>query len=153
VVAIVNNTCLTLFDSSSSGSSAVSVQCSGGVDGIAAAAAGWCAGDRALRRGTDAMGRGFEFKVYDSSDPDYQARQHNVAREPLRCDDRVEDFCLVLLKGSHISDTSELRQAWRLLWACLRSEEGCVVPLKRCSGMPFWHAMLSLLRMAPLAHQ
>ena len=75
----------------------MSVQCSGGVDGIAAAAAGWCAGDRALRRGTDAMGRGFEFKVYDSSDPDYQARQHNVAREPLPCDDRVEDFCLVLL--------------------------------------------------------
>jgi hypothetical protein len=67
------------------------------------------------------MGKGFEFRVYTSEDKEYQDRLRNPSKEPHRCDDRLEDLCRAVAQWGSLAQIS---QAWRIAWACLKSEEG-----------------------------
>jgi hypothetical protein len=46
------------------------------------------------------------------------------ALHDVRCDDRIEDFCRVLLHSNHLESLDSLKTAWGTLWACLNSDEG-----------------------------
>ncbi|WIA11889.1 hypothetical protein OEZ85_011974 [Tetradesmus obliquus] len=70
------------------------------------------------------MGKGLEVKFYTGADPEYQAGLKDLTKKPLRCDDRIEDFCRVVLHSNHLESLDNLKTAWGTLWACLRSEEG-----------------------------
>ena len=70
--------------------------------------------------GTFSIG-GLEFSVYSQDDPQYKTPSKE--RDTHRCDDRVEDFCHVLVNG--VGQYREnLPKAWHLMMECLKSSEG-----------------------------
>jgi hypothetical protein len=42
----------------------------------------------------------------------------------VRCDDRIEDFCRVVVHSNHLESLDNLKAAWGNVWACLKSDEG-----------------------------
>jgi hypothetical protein len=72
--------------------------------------------------GTLSIG-GLEFSVYNQDDPLYKPRTKE--RTPHRCDDRVEDFCHVLVNGLG-QYRENLPRAWHLMMECFKSPEGYV---------------------------
>ena len=64
---------------------------------------------------------GLSVRLYSASDPEYE--EAFLKKQRHRCDDRVEDFCLVL-SGGWGQLHENIPRAWQLMNACVQSQEG-----------------------------